>query len=58
MTRLINQEFISISKEAADGTKPINYITVFVGSSSCVTIKDIFFSRLTVTVCVCVYFLF
>ena len=41
MTRLINQEFISILKEATDGTKPVNYITVFVGSSSCVTTKDI-----------------
>lgn len=38
MTRLINQEFIL--KEAADGTKPINYVTVFVGSSSCVTTED------------------
>ena len=41
MTRLINQEFISILKEATDGTKPINYITVFMGSSSCVTTEDI-----------------
>lgn len=57
MTRLINQEFISILKEAADGTKPIKYIT-FRGVKQLCDHQRYIFSRLTVTVCVCVYFLF
>lgn len=57
MTRLINQEFISILKEAADGTKPINYIT-FRGVKQLCDHQRYIFSRLTVTVCVCVYSLF
>lgn len=40
--RLTDREFISTSKDSTEGTKPVAYVTVVMGSSSCVTIKDTF----------------
>ena len=41
--RLTDHEFLSTPKESTDGTKPVACVTVFMGSSSCLTIKDTIF---------------